>query len=318
MLKRIKRKKEEEEEQASGSEEETLEQPQKKPKEEQQEPEIKKDPWYVNKQRTLVFSTRGVTNRARHFLKDLRDLLPHSKKDAKLDSKGKKLSAVNEVCEMKDCNNCIFLEARKKKDLYMWVSRTPDGPSAKFLVQNLHTVEEVKLTGNCLKGSRPLLVFDPSFEDTAKPHLNLIKELFTQVFGTPKGHPKSKPFIDHVFCFYYIDSRIWFRNYQIVMDPETTGGRKVEKRDPVLVEIGPRFVLNPIRIFAGSFGGLSLWDNGQYVSPNQQRKQMHVQKAGKYANRVKNKKDRVDYVKENQPPKDVLGDVFDSTDPLTS
>lgn len=125
MLKRIKRKKEEEEEQASGSEEETLEQPQKKPKEEQQEPEIKKDPWYVNKQRTLVFSTRGVTNRARHFLKDLRDLLPHSKKDAKLDSKGKKLSAVNEVCEMKDCNNCIFFGGPKKKRfIYVGVSNT--------------------------------------------------------------------------------------------------------------------------------------------------------------------------------------------------
>jgi len=271
----------------------------------------------VNKQRTLIFSTRGVSNRSRHFLKDLRDLLPHSKKDAKLDSKGKKLNAVNEVCEMQDCNNCIFLEARKKKDLYMWVSRCPTGPSAKFLVQNLHTVEETKLTGNCLKASRPLVVFDPSFTDPTKPHLLLIKTLFTQVFGTPKGHPKSKPFIDHVLSFYYIDSRIWFRNYQIVMDPEGSGGKKVEQRDPVLVEIGPRFVLNPIRIFEGSFSGLSLWENSHYVSPNKQRKELNLQKAGKYSNRVTNKKTRVDYVKGNQPPKDILGDVFESPEPLS-
>jgi hypothetical protein len=34
---------------------------------------------YINKQRTLVFCNRGVTHRDRHFMNDLRDLLPHSK-----------------------------------------------------------------------------------------------------------------------------------------------------------------------------------------------------------------------------------------------
>lgn len=32
--------------------------------------------------------------------------------------------------------------------------------------------------------------------------------------------------------------------------------------------IGPRFVLNPIRIFEGSFGGPTLFQNPHYVSPN--------------------------------------------------
>ena len=36
---------------------------------------------------------------------------------------------------------------------YMWVSKSPHGPSAKFLLQNVHTMSEVKLTGNCLKGA---------------------------------------------------------------------------------------------------------------------------------------------------------------------
>jgi len=271
----------------------------------------KKDSWYINKQRTLVFSTRGINNRTRHLMKDLRDLLPHSKKDSKLDARGKKLTVVNEVCEMRDCNNCIFLEARKRKDLYMWISRIPNGPSAKFLVQNLHTIEETKLTGNCLKASRPMLVFDPIFEESNKPHLRLLKLLFTQVFGTPKGHPKSKPFIDHVFAFYFADNRIWFRNYQIVMDPEGSGGKDIEKRDPVLVEIGPRFVLNPIRIFEGSFCGLTLWANPRYVSPNKQRQHILKQKADQYTKRRDQQTGRRDYVKVNQPPKDVLADVFD-------
>jgi len=90
---------------------------------------------YVNKQRTLVLSSRGITHRDRHLLSDLRDLLPHSKKDVKFDAKDD-LATINELCEMKNCNNCIFFEARKRKDLYMWVSKAPNGPSAKFQVQN--------------------------------------------------------------------------------------------------------------------------------------------------------------------------------------
>lgn len=41
-----------------------------------------------------------------------------------------------QVCEMKNCTKCIFFEMKKKKDLYMWVSNVPNGPSAKFLVEN--------------------------------------------------------------------------------------------------------------------------------------------------------------------------------------
>ena len=39
--------------------------------------------------------------------------------DTKMDHKDE-LFAVNEVCEMKNCNKCIFLEMRKKQDAYMW------------------------------------------------------------------------------------------------------------------------------------------------------------------------------------------------------
>ena len=35
-----------------------------------------------------------------------------------------------------------------------------------------------------------------------------------------------------------------------------------------LVEVGPRVCLNPIKIFAGSFGGPVLFDNPHFVSPN--------------------------------------------------
>ncbi|KAG9488397.1 hypothetical protein GDO78_007941 [Eleutherodactylus coqui] len=186
--------------------------------------------------------------------------------DTKMDRKDK-LFVVNEVCEMKNCNKCIYFEAKKKQDLYMWISNTPEGPSAKFLVQNIHTLAELKMTGNCLKGSRPLLSFDPAFDQD--PYLAVLKELFIQTFGTPRYHPKSQPFVDHVFTFSIADKRIWFRNYQII------------EEDASLVEIGPRFVLNLIKIFKGSFGGPTLYENPYYQSPNMHRRLIRLSTAAK-------------------------------------
>jgi ribosome biogenesis protein BRX1 len=258
---------------------------------------------YINKQRTLIFASRGIKHRDRHLLQDLRDLLPHSKTDAKFDSKDQ-LYIINEVAEMKSCNNCIFFETRKKKDLYMWMSRVPNGPSVKFLVQNVHTMAEVKMTGNCLKGSRPLLVFDKNFD--SKPHGVLLKEMFSQTFGSPKGHPNTKPFVDHVFFFALVDERIWFRNYQIVYDAGEKTGERDATTQPVLVEIGPRFVLNPDRIFAGSFGGATLWTNPRYVSPNQARSLLLRKRNAKYDNRQTDKAKRARHEAEYKPTLDPL------------
>lgn len=36
-------------------------------------------------------------------------------------------------------------------------------------------------------------------------------------------------------------------------------------------QVGPRFCLNPIKIFGGSFGGPTLYENPLYISPNQVR-----------------------------------------------
>ena len=80
------------------------------------------------------------------------------------------------------------------------------GPSVKFHLTNLHTMDELKMTGNCMKGSRPLLSFDAAFE--ASDHLRLIKHLLVDVFGTPRGHPKSKPFVDRVMAFYHVDGKV--------------------------------------------------------------------------------------------------------------
>lgn len=177
---------------------------------------------------------------------------------------------------------------------------------------------ELKLTGNCLRGSRPLLSFDPSF--TQKPHYQLLKELLTQIFGVPKQHPKSQPFFDHVYTFTVLDNRIWFRNFQILSE------------DGALAEVGPRFVLNPVRnnstdfyrvitvylqvkIFSGSFGGVPLWENPHYVSPAKYRQEFRLRAKNKYENKLMQKK----HAEETEPTEsyqlDPLDDLFKS-DPL--
>lgn len=224
-------------------------------------------------------------------------LMPHSKADTKMDRKDK-LFVINEVCEMKNCNKCIYFEAKKKQDLYMWLSNSPHGPSAKFLVQNVHTLAELKMTGNCLRGSRPLLSFDPAFDEL--PHYALLKELLIQIFSTPRYHPKSQPFVDHVFTFSILDNRIWFRNFQII------------EEDAALVEIGPRFVLNLIKIFQGSFGGPTLYENPHYQSPNMHRRIVRSMTAAKY--REKQQVKDVQKLRKKEPktvlPHDPTADVF--------
>jgi ribosome biogenesis protein BRX1 len=146
-----------------------------------------------NKQRVLLLSSRGVTSRMRHFMADLEALLPHVKKgmpiihcwnlddrvanvESKLDSKNH-LQLLPELADLNNCNNALYLEARRHEDLYMWASKTPNGPSIKLHVQNIHTMDELKMMGNCLKGSRGLLSFDAAFEEAEWGKLT--KEILT-------------------------------------------------------------------------------------------------------------------------------------------
>ncbi|KAK8757417.1 hypothetical protein V5799_004952 [Amblyomma americanum] len=208
------------------------------------DPPEKKFKW-INKQRVMIFASRGITFRDRHLMLNLRTLLPHSKP--------------------------------------------------------VHTMEELKMTGNCLKGSRPLLSFDKAFNET--PFSRLMKELLSQVFGTPRYHPKSQPFVDHVFTFSLLDHRIWFRNYQIV---EESGA---------LVEIGPRFVLNPIKVFEGSFGGAVIYSNPNYVTPSAHRRSLKAAAAGKYKERKEAKANLKHRIAEGPAPSNPLDDIFQTVPP---
>ena len=98
--------------------------------------------------------------------------------DSKLDSKSQ-LHLLPELADLNNCNNTLYFEARRHEDLYMWAAKTPNGPSLKFHVQNIHTMDELKMTGNCLKGSRGILSFDKAFDETESGKLT--KEVLTHV-----------------------------------------------------------------------------------------------------------------------------------------
>ncbi|KAK9446596.1 Brix domain-containing protein [Limtongia smithiae] len=238
------------------------------------------------RQRVLLLSSRGVTFRQRHLINDLALMLPHAKKDSKFDNKSQ-LFMLNEVADLYNCNNLLYFEARKHQDLYMYLAKAPNGPTAKFHVQNMHTMSELNFTGNCLRGSRPVVSFGKEFDES--PHYKLVKELLLHIFGVPKSARKAKPFVDHVIAFSIADNKVWFRNYQIAETMDTTtedenseDPDKAKKRKQLkvsLVEIGPRFVMTLISIIEGSFSGPLIYENKEFVSPNAVRAQLRVGKA---------------------------------------
>ncbi|GMT18946.1 hypothetical protein PFISCL1PPCAC_10243, partial [Pristionchus fissidentatus] len=265
--------------------------------------EEKKESKWINRERVLVFCSRGADFRARHLMNDMKAMMPHAKGESKMD-KSAPMNQIAEIALMKNCTKVVYFETRKHKDLYMWLGNISDGPSIKFLVNDVHTMKELKMTGNVLKGSRPVLSFDATFDK--EPQFALIKQVLTQTFSTPNHHPRSQPFIDHVFTFSITPNhRIYFRNFQ--MCDETLQ----------LQEVGPRFVLHVDKIFSGAFEGDVLYENPTYLSPTESRKIMKQKKADAFQQKkrqqdeFKEKKIKIEEAKE-ECYEDPVGEMYDT------
>ena len=114
-----------------------------------------------------------------------------------------------------------------------------------------------------------------------------------------------------------IPPQIWVRNWQIVeeLPQDAKEAHELKKKlgreeATSLVEIGPRFVLNPIRVFRGLFGGQTLYQNPDFVSPNEIRSMERKMKGNNYENRKmaqKSRKERKDQmVLEDDPLESVF------------
>ncbi|CAI8603023.1 unnamed protein product [Vicia faba] len=218
-------------------------------------------PIFRNKEKVLVTCSRRIVFRYRHLILSSSKTVP--------------------------------LECRKAKDLYLWMSKCLNGPSVKILVSAVPTMEELNLTGNHLKGSRPLLTFSSNFEKDA--HWKLLKEMLLQIFETPKDHRKAKPFHDHVFVFSIVDDHIWFRNYQISV-PHNESDKL------------PRGGLDKMTLI--EFWRSTLYVNPFYVSPNQIRALQKKKKAGTFAKKVKAKTRRKRHEMANPLEPDEFADMW--------
>jgi ribosome biogenesis protein BRX1 len=83
-----------------------------------------------------------------------------------------------------------------------------------------------------------------------------------------------------------------------------------QEQNTSLVEIGPRFVLNPIRIFRGSFGGQTLFANPDFVSPNETRALDKKRKGMSYEQRKESQKKRKMRQEHLVLPDDPLDSIF--------
>ena len=115
----------------------------------------------------------------------------------------------------------------------------------------------------------------------------------------------------------FLTSQIWVRNYQILeqqpknaLEARLTKEQAGQEKATSLIEIGPRFVLNPIRIFRGSFGGQTLFQNPDFVSPNELRAVQKKRKGQSYENRKESEKKRKIRRAELVLPTDPLDSVF--------
>lgn len=241
-----------------------------------------------------------TVRRHRHLLNDLHQLLPHTRKDSKLDTKSSNQynATLNALADLHACNYVFLLEARKHgQDLYLWLARAPNGPTIKFSVSNVHTMGELGFGGNCLKGGRGVIVFDKSFDDgfeKGAEYKSLVREMLAGVFCVPaKGVRGMKPFIDRIIGVFGLDGKIWIRVYEIreAESKQADGGK--DGPDLSLVEVGPRFVLTPIVVLEGSFSGPVLFENKEFVSANQLRSEARIRRAGKYARRRGEAEERV-------------------------
>lgn len=252
--------------------------------------------------KVMAVISRSSTSKFSTLMEGWVRMLPHVRKDCKLENKDR-LQAIPEMAELAGCNAVMYYEVRKHQDLFLWLSIAPSGPSTRLLVQAVHTADELAYTGNCLCGSRGIVVFSSAFDDPARPHLALVRVLLQRVFAVPEGHPQSKPFVDHCHSFMLDEGtgKIIYRHYQIGNEDP-----------PVLAEIGPRCALTIVRVFGDAFGGQTLYANGDYVAPNAVRAALRRRTGERYARKLNQRQARRKRTAEadRQIPRDALADVF--------
>ena len=79
-----------------------------------------------------------------------------------------------------------------------------------------------------------------------------------------------------------------------------------------MVEIGPRFVLNVMKIFQGSFSGSLIYENPDFVAPAEIRRQQNAESSMAYKKRVEKMPGLEKKKRESELPIDSAELVFEN------
>ena len=79
----------------------------------------------------------------------------------------------------------------------------------------------------------------------------------------------------------------------------------------VLIEIGPRMTLQPIKIFDGSLGGKALWQNKAFITPAKERGKQMLEYLKKRDQKAIRKRDVKNMIKEGKDDDSYLRDAFE-------
>ena len=215
--------------------------------------------------RPMIVGNKGMIHATAEILDDVRKCIPHAKKDVKITQEDFK--EMKEIASDMHCDTVALFETKHHLEPYLWLADAANGPTICFFMEEGKSIYDLGLVGNPMKGSRPLLFFDPAFDKTNV--LKLSRNLLQRLFEVPFNDKHSKPFVDRTMSFFTEDNKIIIRHYQIQWDTDPTR----------LVEVGPRITLVPIFILADVFRGHKIWKNATWESPTAQRRDERKQSA---------------------------------------
>ncbi|CAD8194145.1 unnamed protein product [Paramecium octaurelia] len=220
----------------------------------------------------LIVPTRNLDLQHRHFMLDIMNILPHSKKTNKIKYEQLR-QVIPSLCENHKCNSFIVFHTISNQLILVFGSY-PSGPTVKFSVLNITTIKDLQLAGNFSKKGRVLLQFDQRFNNITK--YKLLKEIITLLFNVSQARFTDN-FIDRIFTFTTegeAQNRIWFRQFEIF-----------EQKN--LREIGPRFGLELISIEEGLAQGNMLYQ-GQQIDASQTKLKQKIRKSEKKFEKILN------------------------------
>lgn len=182
--------------------------------------EIKQEPL-----KTLMLLSLKCPLSCKLLLNDITSLLPENiLRDSKLKERFA-LSDIADMAEMRDADNVVILETRKKSPapIFWAVAKMIDEKGnekfdvMKFIMTGVYNMTELKFAGNPLANTQMTTLFTHEFDESKG--LRRARDIFTKIFNTtrktgeePKG---TVDYTDKIASFFILDKQIFVRFYHI-------------------------------------------------------------------------------------------------------